>query len=392
MSHLFCEDVGRIPFHVASVFDNMDDVSWAWTKLLSDVVDDHAPIKRSVVRREHVSYMSPELLDAIRLRNKLKKRFLKTNHPSDREKYRCQRNLTTSLRRKTISTYLQDKANNAKGDPKQIWNTIKPLLHCKKVNQREAIHLKVGDEMITEKEAVANVFAGYFAEVHSPNETSKDMSVDENFNSNHLSISAIFKENWAVKEFQFRKVDPAEILSILKSLDPHKATGHDTIPARILQDCATTITFPLTCLINEIITSAYVPIDWKLAEICPIFKKDDALDKTKYRPVSILVILDKIFEKCLNYQLTEHFSGILSPFLSAYRKDYNCEAVLLRLIEDWRMDLDQKTVVIVSMDLSKGFDIIPRNLLLAKLSAYGLGKEILTILQSYHLIFWFLSR
>ena len=170
----------------------------------------------------------------------------------------------------------------------------------------------------------------------------------------------------------------------MKSLDPHKATGHDTIPARILQDCATTITFPLTCLINEIITSAYVPIDWKLAEICPIFKKDDALDKTKYRPVSILVILDKIFEKCLNYQLTEHFSGILSPFLSAYRKDYNCEAVLLRLIEDWRMDLDQKkTVGIVSMDLSKAFDLIPHNLLLAKLSAYGIGKESLTILQSY---------
>ena len=83
---------------------------------------------------------------------------------------------------------------------------------CKKVYQHEAIHLKVGDEMITEKEALANVFAGYFTEVQSPNET-LDMLVQEYLNSNHLSISAIFKENWTVKEFQLRKVDPAEILS-----------------------------------------------------------------------------------------------------------------------------------------------------------------------------------
>jgi hypothetical protein len=88
----------------------------------------------------------------------------------------------------------------------------------------------------------------------------------------------------------------------------------------------------LARLVNTIIGSASVPTDWKLADICPMFKKDDALDKTKYRPVSILVILDKIFEKCLNYQFTSYFSTILSPLLSAYRQNYSCEVVLLRLV------------------------------------------------------------
>ena len=139
VSESFCEDVSRVPFHVASVFD---DICWAWTKLLSDVVEDrHAPIKRSKVRRKHVPCMSPELLDAIRLRNKLKENFSKTNDPADGKKYRIQRNLTTSLRRKIIANYLQDKANNGKGDPKQSWNTIKPLMHCNKVAQREAMYI-----------------------------------------------------------------------------------------------------------------------------------------------------------------------------------------------------------------------------------------------------------
>ena len=46
------------------------------------------------------------------------------------------------------------------------------------------------------------------------------------------------------------------------------------------RDCATIIASPLAVLINEITTLAYVPVDWKLAELCPILKKDDALDKT----------------------------------------------------------------------------------------------------------------
>ena len=54
VSESFREDVSRIPFHVASVFDDTDDICWVWTKFLSDVLEDHAPMKRSTVRREHV--------------------------------------------------------------------------------------------------------------------------------------------------------------------------------------------------------------------------------------------------------------------------------------------------------------------------------------------------
>ena len=127
-----------------------------------------------------------------------------------------------------------------------------------------------------------------------------------------------------------------------------------------------------------------MPTAWKLAKICPIFKQDDPHDKSNYRPVSILVTLDKIFEKCLARQLSDYFSSILSPFLSAYKRGYSCEAVLLRLIEVWRNALDNKCVVgAVSMDLSKAFDMIPHDLLLAKLAAYGVAPVSLPLLHSY---------
>ena len=128
-----------------------------------------------------------------------------------------------------------------------------------------------------------------------------------------------------------------------------------------------------------------MPAAWKLAEICPIFKKGYPHDKSNYRPMSILVTLDKVFEKCPPpRQLPHYFSSILSPFLSTCRRGYSCVEVLLRLIEDWRNALDNKCVVgAVSMDLAKAFDMTPHDLLLAKLTAYGVAPVSLPLLHNY---------
>ena len=80
----------------------------------------------------------------------------------------------------------------------------------------------------------------------------------------------------------------------------------------------------------------------------------------------------------------EHFATIISPFLSAYRRGYSREAVLLHLIESWKQDLDKgKTVGSVRLDLSKAFDLIPHNLLLDKLRAYGLSTQSLNLIKHY---------
>ena len=83
-------------------------------------------------------------------------------------------------------------------------------------------------------------------------------------------------------------------------------------------------------------------------------------------------------------QLVQYFNPYLSKFLSAYRKGYSCESVLLHLIEDWKGVLDKNSVVgTVIMYLSKAFDLIPHDLLLAKLSAYGISTHSLNLLKSY---------
>ena len=144
------------------------------------------------------------------------------------------------------------------------------------------------------------------------------------------------------------------------------------------------IALSLSAQINNNIATSYFPTELKTAQIIPVFKKKDPLDKANYRPVSILPALSKIFEKILADQMTEFFDNIFSPSLSAFRKGISCQSILLKMMEDWRKALDdRKCVGAVLMDLSKAFDCMPHNLLLAKLQAYGLSNEAITLMRSY---------
>ena len=73
---LFLADIATVPFPVAHIIDDPEDVCWAWGKLLSDALDVHVPVKRCISKSQHVPFMTPELLGSIRHRNKSKETIL----------------------------------------------------------------------------------------------------------------------------------------------------------------------------------------------------------------------------------------------------------------------------------------------------------------------------
>ena len=103
-----------------------------------------------------------------------------------------------------------------------------------------------------------------------------------------------------------------------------------------------------------------------------------------YRPVSVRPSVSKVFERIIQKQFSSFIDEFLSPFLCGYRQGFNTQYALLSLIEKWKNTLDNKGYTgAVLMDLSKAFDTINPELLIAKLHAYGFSKQTLKIVFSY---------
>ena len=116
----------------------------------------------------------------------------------------------------------------------------------------------------------------------------------------------------------------------------------------------------------------------------PFFKNDESTSKKNYRPTSILPSISKIFERMMFQQVTSFVTNFLSPYLCGFRKGYNAQHALLRLKNHLNKSLDKREKVgLFMMDLSKAFDCIPHDLLIAKLCSYGFDKNSLKFICSY---------
>ena len=140
----------------------------------------------------------------------------------------------------------------------------------------------------------------------------------------------------------------------------------------------------LTNIINNDLLRKTFSDSAKVASVRPVFKKGERAEIGNYRAVSIFNCFSKIFERFLHNQITSFLNQFLSDLISAYRKGYSTNHVLIKLIEKQKTSLDKNLFNgAVLMDLSKAFDCIPHDLLIAKLHAYGLSFDTATFLNSY---------
>ena len=133
-----------------------------------------------------------------------------------------------------------------------------------------------------------------------------------------------------------------------------------TISIKIVKLANKKICKDLANCINECIKQNKFPNELKITDVTPIFKKEDPLDKTNYRPISILPTVSKIFERILFNQL-QHFSiKFLSPLLCGFRKRYSTQYALINLLQKWQKCLDASDGIVgtLLMDLSKAYDCV----------------------------------
>ena len=341
--------------------------------------------------------MNKQLRKMIMNRSRCKNNYFKNRTVENWEKYRKLRNECVKLTKNVKREYFENLNTNSVNNSKTFWKTIKPFFTDKN-KQNGKILLVENNEIIMDNKINAEIMNEYFVNITQtldiPKFTTEKLPfgiecvdpIDEiifNF-SKHPSITKINNIVKPLKTFAFEEVEQIQIEKEILQLNAKKSPGPDFIPPKVVKESFKVLTPPLTKLFNASVEGNLFPSDLKYANVSPLFKKDDSTNKENYRPISILPSISKIFERLMFQQITSYVCNILSPFLCGFRKGYNAQHALMRLKNNLNKSLDKKeSIGLVMMDLSKAFDCIPHNLLIAKLYAYGFDKNSLKLIHSY---------
>ena len=311
--------------------------------------------------------------------------------------YKKQKNFIVNLNRKAKQTYFQNLGTGSK----DFWIACKPFFSNRFLQREKITLLDSNSILMTDDSVVASIFNSFFinisqnlnikpwetspAQVETNLESLDDIDVMLRNFADHPSIRGILSmgKSSNVHSFSFSHVEPLTVYRAILKLNPRKSVS-GSIPTKVLQLIAEIICVPLTDCINASICNGIFPDVLKLAEVSPVFKKGDKFLKENYRPISILPSFSKIYERILYDQITVYFNKIFSDHLCGFRQKYSTQHALLHMLNQWHQCRDKSGIVgTILMDLSKAFDTLDHDLLLAKLSAYGVEKNSLRLLKSY---------
>ena len=313
-----------------------------------EILSKIAPVKVKVLRFNNNAFMTKSLRKAIMLRSRLKNNLNKQRSDENWNNYKKQRNFCVKLLRQTKEKFFSDINVKSISDNKKFWKTIKPFFSNKGLNTNSMM-LVEDNGIVRNEEIIANIMNNYFTNITTHLKL-KPSKIDPKANlesiidtfQNHESVQRIKLANFHSKSsLKFNSVSELDVKKEILNLSSKKATRKGDIPAKILKNSINTYLSELTILINNCLKEGVFPDDLKLADITPIFKKEDSLNKENYRPISILSHLSKVFERILYKQIDSFMKNKFSPYLCGFRKNHNAQYSLLKMIENWKKTIRQ---------------------------------------------------
>ena len=177
-----------------------------------------------------------------------------------------------------------------------------------------------------------------------------------------------------------------EVQKIILNLRKDCSSGHGNIPVKFLKPVVDQITLPIVHIINTSIDKEIFLDSWKVARVCPIPKIDNPVTVKDFRPISILPVLSKVYEKVILSQLLNYIekSAVYNLTQSDFHKGHSTTTLLLKFKNDILKFLNRNEITVsVLIDCSEVFDTINHKNLLEKLVSLNFNNRTIKIITSY---------
>lgn len=326
---------------------------------------------KSETRTRRKTTISPTIIQLLREKKYCFRLWQNTKYPPHKTAYnRATRKLQKALQeeRSAANNDMLIQLNSADGS---LWKKVKFL--TKQADGISPLHMN--DMWYTTPQDKANLFSNVLKHQFQPN-----LSVNNEFTQRIMSDISIPLQ---ISPFDIH-FTPGQVVNIINRSPNNKAPGHDLIVQPLLRAFPRKTVVLLTQIFNGILRLAYFPQKWKHALIVMIPKPDKMRkDPNNYRPISLLPLFSKMFERLLLPKLLIHLKPLIPDTQFGFRDTHSCPQQLHRVVDIILNAYEQNAVCMgLFLDTEKAFDKVWHEGLLHKLKPI-LPDTYFRIIQSY---------